>query len=104
MRAAARPADENHPYGHGRFETLAAFAVGAILAMAGVRICYQSLQAIGAQHGPPGHYATLVLLAAIAMRGVMSVVKFRVGRRLRSAALIADAWNDASTLSRRSPP
>lgn len=29
------------------------------------------------------------------MRGAMSVVKFRVGRRLRSAALIADAWNDS---------
>jgi cation diffusion facilitator family transporter len=95
MRAAARPADENHPYGHGRFETLAAFGVGAILAMAGVMICFQSLQAIGAQHGPPGRNAALVLLAAIAMRGVMSVVKFRVGRRIRSAALIADAWNDS---------
>lgn len=95
MRVAARPADENHPYGHGRFETLAAFGVGAILALAGVMICYQSLQAIGAQHGPPGRSAQLALLAAITLRGVMSVVKFRVGRRLRSAALIADAWNDS---------
>lgn len=74
---------------------LAAFAVGAILAMASVMICYQSLQAIGAQHGPPGRNPALVLLAAIARRGAMSVVKFRVGRRLRSAALIADAWNDS---------
>jgi len=30
MRVAARPADENHPYGHGRFETLSAFVVGAV--------------------------------------------------------------------------
>jgi cation diffusion facilitator family transporter len=94
MRAAARPADENHPYGHGRFETLAAFAVGVILAIAGVMICHQSLQSIGALHGPPGRSAALVLVAAIIMRGVMSVVKFRVGRRIRSTALIADAWND----------
>jgi cation diffusion facilitator family transporter len=94
MRVAARPADANHPYGHGRFESLAAFSVGAILALAGVMICFQSLQAIGAQHGPPGRNAALVLLAAITLRGVMSVVKFRVGRRLRCAALIADAWND----------
>ena len=95
MRAAARPADENHPYGHGRFETLAAFAVGVILAIAGVLICHQSLQAIGAQHGPPGRNAVLVLVAAIVMRAMMSIVKFRVGRRIRSSALIADAWNDA---------
>jgi cation diffusion facilitator family transporter len=94
MRAAARPADENHPYGHGRFETLAAFAVGVILAIAGVMICHQSLQAIGAHHGPPGRSAALVLIAAIVMRGVMSIVKFRIGRRIRSSALIADAWND----------
>ena len=94
MRAAARPADDDHPYGHGRFETLAAFAVGVILAIAGVLICHQSLQAIGALHGPPGRSAALVLVAAIIMRGVMSVVKFRVGRRIRSTALIADAWND----------
>jgi cation diffusion facilitator family transporter len=94
MRAAARPADDNHPYGHGLFETLAAVAVGAILALAGGLICYASVQAIGAQHEPPGRAAALVLVAAITMRGAMSVAKFRVGRRIRSSALIADAWND----------
>jgi cation diffusion facilitator family transporter len=95
MGVAARPADENHPYGHGRVETLSAFVVGMILAVAGVIICYQSLQAIGARHDPPGVAAAIALVAAIAMRGIMSSVKFRVGRRLRSSALVADAWNDA---------
>jgi cation diffusion facilitator family transporter len=95
MRAAMWPPDENHPYGHGRFETLAAFVVGVILAGAGVAICYHSLQAIGAAHPPPGLSAVVVLVAAIVGRGVMSAVKFRVGRRIRSSALIADAWNDA---------
>jgi cation diffusion facilitator family transporter len=95
MGVAARPADENHPYGHGRFETLSAFAVGGILAAAGVMICYQSLQAVGAKHPPPGMSAMVALIAAIVLRGIMSSVKFRVGRRLRSSALIADAWNDA---------
>lgn len=95
IRAAARPADGNHPYGHGRFETLSAFAVGVILAAAGVMICYQSLQAIGARHAPPGVSAVVTLVGAIVLRGIMSSVKFRVGRRLRSSALLADAWNDA---------
>src|SRR5262245_45567904 len=35
MIVAARPADENHPYGHGRIETLAAFTVGVILVAGG---------------------------------------------------------------------
>src|SRR5688500_16937688 len=41
MGVAARPADDNHPYGHGRMETLSAFIVGMILAAGGVMICYQ---------------------------------------------------------------
>ncbi|MCC7418506.1 MAG: cation transporter [Acidobacteria bacterium] len=95
MGVAARPADRNHPYGHGRFETLSAFVVGLILAAAGATICYRSLQAVGATHPPPGALAAAALVGAIVLRGIMSSVKFRVGRRLRSSALIADAWNDA---------
>jgi cation diffusion facilitator family transporter len=95
MGVAARPADDNHPYGHGRFEILSAFVVGMILAGAGVMICYESVQAIGARHDPPGLTAAAALVAAIVLRGMMSTVKFRVGRRLRSSALVADAWNDA---------
>src|SRR5450631_3004764 len=44
LRIAAKPADEDHPYGHGRFETLIALAVGTLLAAAGAGICIQSLQ------------------------------------------------------------
>jgi len=95
MTVAARPADADHPYGHGRFETLSAFAVGAVLTIGGALICYQSLQAVGARHVPPGPEAAVVLVGAIVLRGIMSAVKFRVGRRLRSSALVADAWNDA---------
>jgi cation diffusion facilitator family transporter len=95
MGVAARPADENHPYGHGRFETLSAFVVGVILAAGGVMIGYQSLQAVGARHPPPGVTAAAALVSAVIMRGIMSSVKFRVGRRIRSSALVADAWNDA---------
>jgi cation diffusion facilitator family transporter len=95
MGLAARPADTNHPYGHGRFETLSAFVVGVILVLGGVTISYHSLQAVGVRHEPPGASAAAVLAGAIVLRGVMSAVKFRVGRRVRSSALIADAWNDA---------
>lgn len=95
MRVASRPADDNHPYGHGRFETLSAFLVGLILTVGGAGISYQSLQSIGERHDPPGSMAVAALVVAILLRGGMSVIKFRVGRRLRSSALVADAWNDA---------
>ena len=94
MILAVKPADDNHPYGHGRIETLAAFVVGVILVTGGVGICWNSLQEVGAPHPPPSPAAIAVLVVAIALRGVMSAIKFRVGRRLQSASLVADAWND----------
>ena len=92
--AAGRPADARHPYGHGRIETLAAFVVGLLLAASGAAICWISLQAIGAVHPPPTFSAVVVLVVAIVVRGTMSLFKFRIGRRVRSASLVADAWND----------
>ena len=94
MIVAVRPPDENHPYGHGRIETLAAFLVGVVLAAGGAGISWNSLQNIGETHAPPRAAAIGVLIVAIVLRAVMSALKFRVGRRIRSASLVADAWND----------
>lgn len=94
MSIAVKPADEDHPYGHGRVETLAALVVGLILAAGGIGICWNSLQGVGDRHEPPSVGAIVALIVAILVRGVMSAFKFRLGRRIRSAALVADAWND----------
>lgn len=94
MVVAGKPADHDHPYGHGRVETLAAFVVGMIVLAGGVGICWNSLGAVGATHAPPPVAAVAALSTAIVVRTVMSALKFRVGRKLHSAALIADAWND----------
>jgi cation diffusion facilitator family transporter len=93
--AATRPPDDDHPYGHGRVETLAAFVVGLVLSIGGAGICWNALQEVGAQHPPPAMTAIAALTGAIVARAVMSVIKFRVGRRIRSTSLVADAWNDA---------
>ena len=92
--AAAKPPDENHPYGHGRIETLAALLIGAVLTAGGAGICWNSLQAIGAVHPTPAISAIAALCIAIVVRGLMSGIKFRIGRRIRSTSLVADAWND----------
>jgi cation diffusion facilitator family transporter len=94
MIVAGRPADANHPYGHGRIETLAAFVVGLILIAGGVGICWNSLQAVREPHPPPSGLAIAVLVTAIVIRSGMSAIKFRVGRRILSQSLVADAWND----------
>jgi cation diffusion facilitator family transporter len=92
---AGKPADENHPYGHGRIESLAAFVVGLILVAGGIGVGWNALRAVGDHHPPPSSLALIVLVIAVAVRGTMSALKFRVGRRIGSGSLIADAWNDA---------
>ena len=92
LRIAAKPPDEAHPYGHGRFETLIALAVGVLLSAAGAGICVRSLLT-GQQ--TPALYAIWPLGLSIATKAVMARVKMRAGRAARSAALTADAWNDS---------
>ncbi|MCX6625538.1 MAG: cation diffusion facilitator family transporter [Acidobacteria bacterium] len=95
LEVASRPPDDNHPYGHGRFETLTGLAVGLILAITGGGICFRSLQMINGQHAPPASYAMWALLVSIVAKAVLSSYKFRNGRKIHSAALVADAWNDS---------
>lgn len=95
LTMAARPADENHPYGHGRFEILTGLLVGMILTAAGTGICFQSLQRAGEVHAPPAFFGIWPLLASILVKGILSGLKFHYGRKIRSSALVADASNDA---------
>ena len=86
MIFGSRPADENHPYGHGRIEILAGLTVGIILAGGGIGICVRSLERIGDVHVPPAAYSMWPLIGAIVIRGGMSSFKFRAGRRIGSVS------------------
>lgn len=94
LTVAARPADKNHPYGHGRFETLTGLVTGLGLALAGAGIIWKSLEDIGLRHAPPALYAMYPVAASVVLKAVMAGLKLRVGRRIRSSAIVADAWND----------
>jgi cation diffusion facilitator family transporter len=89
---AAKPADDDHPYGHGRFETLIGLAVGVFLAVAGGWICFNSLHV---DQSTPALFAIWALGLSIATKAVLATLKMRAGRAARSAALTADAWNDS---------
>jgi len=92
---AAKPPDENHPYGHGRFETLTGLGVGMILAVTGIAISFRSLMKVDEVHPAPAVYAIWPLLASIGAKGILSAVKFHYGRKIHSEALRADAANDS---------
>ncbi|HEX5432476.1 MAG TPA: cation diffusion facilitator family transporter [Bryobacteraceae bacterium] len=97
LRVAAKPADKEHPYGHGRFEILTGLAIGLLLAAVGAGICVRSLVAPHERHAP-ALFAVWAVLVSIAAKAGLAIAKMRVGRRIRSAALQADAWNDTVDL------
>jgi len=90
---AAKPPDAEHPYGHGRLETLSALAVGMLLAATGVLIAFESLH-ISHDTARPQAYAVWPLIASIVIKSIMSASKRHYGRKIQSSGLIADAWND----------
>jgi cation diffusion facilitator family transporter len=91
---AAKPADDDHPYGHGRFEILTGLAIGAILAAAGAGISWRAIAERNDQHTPEA-YAIWPLLGAVVLKAVLWTTKMRIGKKSGSVALSADAWNDA---------
>ncbi len=92
---ASRPADAEHPYGHGRLETLSGFTVGWLLVLIGVAISVHSMRDHAETHPPPAAYAAWPLMASILAKSVLSAWKFRWARRSGSSGLKADAWNDS---------
>jgi cation diffusion facilitator family transporter len=93
---AAKPADENHPYGHGRVETLTGLLIGLVLMAGGAFISWNAIRQIGHPHEPLGAFVVWPLLISIAAKTGLATLKFRFGRKLQSDALTADAWNDAT--------
>lgn len=95
---ASRPPDRNHPYGHGRLETVAGLLVGFLLTVAGAGIAWQSIAHLGTRGPAPEWPALAVLVMAILARAVMAGFKFRVARQIGSLALEADGWNDLADI------
>ncbi len=95
LGVAIRPPDEDHPYGHGRFEILTGLVLGHVLTLTGVIIGWRSITVMVGEHRTPAPYAVWPLAVSIVLKFFLSAYKMRTGRKIGSSALIADAWNDA---------
>ncbi len=93
---ASRPADENHPYGHGKAEPLAALAVAGLLIAAAAMIAVQAVQEIRTPHGSPAGFTLIVLLAVVVIKETMYRYESHTGRQIGSTAVIVDAWHHRS--------
>jgi cation diffusion facilitator family transporter len=96
LTLAAKPADQNHPYGHGRLEILTGLLLGLLLTVGGALISFGSFERLGAPRQPVALFVVWPLVASLALKSGMAVYKFRYGRRSGSAAIAADAWHDAT--------
>lgn len=94
LTLARRPADQNHPYGHGRVETLTGMLIGLVLSATGAIICYRSLETLAGAHVAPAAYVIWPLIGSALAKGGLAGMKFHYGRKIKSSSLVADAWND----------
>jgi len=94
LKFAEKPADWNHPYGHGRAETLSGMIVGFLLFGGGIAIAIESLVSARNVSAQPAAYAIFPLILSVVIKVGIARVKLTTGRRLGSVALTADAMND----------
>ncbi|MFZ0615253.1 MAG: cation diffusion facilitator family transporter [Chthoniobacterales bacterium] len=101
LKYAAKPADADHPYGHGKAESLASIIGALVLAVAGAFIAHNSItQLIAAAHGAkvhlPSPWTLLLLVIVIVLKEVLFQLMAGKARRIGSNALLADAWHHRS--------
>jgi cation diffusion facilitator family transporter len=94
---ASKPPDAEHPYGHGRYETLAGLFVGGLLFLTAAAIFMRSFSGLNTG-GPVRAFALYPLIGAVIVKFLLATIKFRRGRRMASLALRADAWHDVTDL------
>jgi len=93
IRTARKPADKEHPYGHGRAENLAAFTEGIVLLVTAAVIAFEAIRRL-AEGGPPvipAGYAFVLLIVTLFIESGRAVVLRFVGRIASSEAMLADA-------------
>ena len=98
FRLAAKPADEDHPYGHARFEYLSGLAVAVLIIVIGFELAKGSVEKIINPTAVEfSAVAACVLVGSIAVKLWLSLFNRKLGNHIRSAALLAtsaDSRND----------
>lgn len=96
LKYASRPADENHPYGHGRIEPLITFVVVTFLVGSAILIAHESIQHIQTPHELPKIWTLFILGGIIIWKEISFQVLLKKSIQLNSSALKAEAWHHRS--------
>lgn len=93
LRMAGKPADERHPYGHGKFEPLSAAIVSLILFAAAIIIAVESVKEIATPHHAPAPFTLVVLILVIIVKEYLFRSVLSASETISSTALKTDAWH-----------
>ena len=96
LRYGGRPADEDHPFGHGKMEALAAMAVAMLVVIAGLGIAAEAVRQILTPHAYPRAFTLAVLVVVVGVKEFMYQKARRAAKRAGSSAGHADAWHHRS--------
>ncbi|GAB3218514.1 cation transporter [Algoriphagus aestuariicola] len=96
LKYSARPADENHPYGHGKAEPLITFLVVAFLIISAFTIAWQAIQNIRTPHTLPSSWTLIVLGAIILWKEISYQLVMNRAKKIMSSSLKAEAWHHRS--------
>lgn len=96
LKYSSRPADKNHPYGHGRAEPLITFIVVVFLVTSATIIAYNSIRNIRTPHDLPESYTLIVLGAIIIWKEISYHLVVKKSRQTKSSSLKAEAWHHRS--------
>jgi len=93
---AEEPPDEEHPYGHGKAEPLAAAVVSTMLLLAAGWIAVSALRAVAEPHPPPKPFTLIVLVAVIIVKEILFRFALHEAVSVESSAIKTDAWHHRS--------
>ncbi len=96
LRVAAEPPDDNHPYGHGKAEALAAIVVALIVIAAAVGLAVQSVREIVTPHHAPAPFTLVVLVLVILVKETLFRKVIHAADEIGSTAVKTDAWHHRS--------
>ena len=101
VRISGKPADDDHDYGHGKYETLATAIIGIALFAVGVGILVESIEKIvavvnGAVLPRPSLLAVIVTLLSVVSKEALYWYTIKMGRKYNSQAVVANGWHHRS--------
>jgi cation diffusion facilitator family transporter len=97
LKVARKRPDREHPYGHSKAESVAAQIVSTFMVFLGGMIFFNSWKNIfNSNYETPSHYVLLVAFVSIVIKEGLFQYKNRLGQKIHSSSLVADAWHHRS--------